>query len=146
MPEKFRPDDSLKKISKMMRDLDFCMMTTRGDGQELTSRPMSNNGNVEYDGDSYFFSSDDQPLVQQIETHPSVNLSFMGEKRLFVSVVGEAELIRDRELMKPHWRKSLEMWFKDGLDTAGLVMICVKGKNIKYWQDMESGEVTISKH
>ncbi|CAN5451916.1 pyridoxamine 5'-phosphate oxidase family protein [soil metagenome] len=134
---------SLKDISGKMRHLDFCMMTTTAEGEELASRPMSNNGDVEYDGNSYFFSSDRQSLVQEIEKNAQVNLSFVGDKKLFISVVGEAEVIRDREAFKQHWRKGLDEWFKEGVDTPGLVLIRVKGKNLKFWQNMDSGEVNL---
>jgi len=39
-----------------MRKLDFCMMTTQSD-KGMRARPMSNNGEVEFDGDVWFFSA-----------------------------------------------------------------------------------------
>ena len=42
----------------MMRDLDFCMLTTHAADGGLHARPMSNNGEVEFDGDVWFFSED----------------------------------------------------------------------------------------
>ncbi len=137
------PEQKLEDISKKMRHLDICMMTTSTEGNQLASRPMSNNGDVEYDGNSYFFSSDKQDVIRDLEKNPHVNLSFAGEKKLYISVVGEAELIRDRAEMKKHWQDSLEQWFEDGVDTPGIVMIHVKGKRIKYWQNWDSGEVKL---
>ena len=43
---------SLSDISKKMRKLDICMISTVGAYGHLTSRPMSNNGDVEYEGNS----------------------------------------------------------------------------------------------
>ncbi|GAC1417344.1 MAG: hypothetical protein NVS9B7_20860 [Flavisolibacter sp.] len=45
----------LETIIKLMRKLDTCMMTTRTGRGTFNSRPMSNNGDVTYDGNSYFF-------------------------------------------------------------------------------------------
>lgn len=137
------PGDKLEEISRKMRGIDYCMMTTVVDGGKLASRPMSTNGDVDYDGNSYLFSSDKQDLVKELEANPSVNLSFTGDKKLFISVVGEAELIRDRAEMKDHWQESLEQWFEDGIDTPGIVMIRVRGQRVKYWQNWDSGEVEL---
>lgn len=49
-------DLSLHDLSKKMAKLDFTMMATRSPNGTLTARPMSNNGDVEYQGDSYFFA------------------------------------------------------------------------------------------
>ena len=45
--------------------------------------------------------------------------------------------------MEEHWLKELEQWFKDGLDTKGIVMIHVKAKRIKYWHNEDEGEVKV---
>lgn len=134
---------SLGDISKKMRNIDYCMMTTTTEDGALSSRPMSTNGSVDYDGNSYLFSSDKQELIRDLEKNPHVNLSFMGDKQLFVSVVGEATLIRDREEMKKHWQDRLEQWFEDGIDTPGIVMIHVRGERIKFWQNWDSGEIRL---
>ena len=49
---------TMKEMSKAMAEIDFAMLRTRTDGGQLTTRPMSNNGEVEYDGDSFYFSWD----------------------------------------------------------------------------------------
>ena len=61
----FAPDD-LRAIAERMRDLDICMLTTR----TVTPSPcaaMSNNGQVELDGDTRFFAERDSAKVRQIE-------------------------------------------------------------------------------
>ena len=45
-------DLSLSDISEKMRDIDFTMRSTRTEGGAIAARPMSNNREVEYDGDS----------------------------------------------------------------------------------------------
>ena len=39
-----RPSATIKKIAKLMRDVDFCMLTTHTKGGGVRARPMSNNG------------------------------------------------------------------------------------------------------
>ena len=73
--------DSIRKIAQMMRDLDFCMLTTTSDDGRLHSRPMSNNGEVEFDGDVWFFSAADSRKIEEIEENPEVELSYADTKR-----------------------------------------------------------------
>ena len=47
------------------------MLTTHADDGTLHGRPMSNNGDVEFDGDSWFFARGDSRKVVEIEAAPS---------------------------------------------------------------------------
>jgi general stress protein 26 len=131
----------LSGISNKMRKIDICMLTTRSARGVLSSRPMSNNGDVAYDGNSYFFTWDGSGAVRDIEANAQVHLGFEGPKKLYISVSGSGKLIRSRARMEPHWIDELEQWFKEGIDTSGLVMIHVKAGRIKYWQGADQGEI-----
>jgi general stress protein 26 len=140
---------TLSDLSKKMRDIDFAMLSTRAEGGEIAARPMSNNGDVEYDGDSYFFTWEQAHTVRDITRDPQVGLSFAGAKGLlgkpplFISVEGKAELIRDKRAFEKHWTKDLEIWFKEGVDTPGLVLIKVHATRIHYWDGRDEGEVAV---
>ena len=58
---------TLPELAKKMQKIDFCMMLTRAEDGAIAGRPMSNNGDVEYDGDSYFFAMDDTRLFDDID-------------------------------------------------------------------------------
>ena len=143
---------TLADISEAMRDIDFCMLVSRAEDGSLGGRPMSNNREVEYEGTSHFFTCDHHRSVADIERDPSVGLSYQGKAGLmgivgkpgmFIHVQGEARLIRDKAKFAEHWDKELEFWFKDGIDTPGLVLIEVAAKRIHYWSGMEEGEVKV---
>ncbi len=139
---------TLKDISEAMKDIDICMMTTKTPTMALESRPMSNNRQVDYDGDSYFFCNGDCSAVKEITAKPEVNLSYVHEpallgKNMYISVTGDAHLHQDRTMLEKHWVKDLEVWFKDGLDTPGLTLIHVRATRIKYWKGYEEGEITL---
>jgi general stress protein 26 len=104
---------------------------------------MSNNGEVEYEGDSYFFTWEDSTKVKNIQEHPMASLAFQGNDMLFIHVNGEASLIHQRARMEPYWNKELERWFPEGLDTPGVVMIKVSARHIKYWHKEDEGEITL---
>lgn len=137
---------SLKAMAKMMADLDLCMFTTVAARGMTASRPMSNNGDADYDGNSYFFTWAKSKLARDVDKNKHVSLAFAGSKRLrklFVSVSGLGKVITDREKMRDHWNKDLEIWFDKGIDTPGIAMIEVKAKHIKYWHGRDEGEVIL---
>jgi general stress protein 26 len=116
---------TLADLSKKMRKIDIAMLSTLAEGGEIAGRPMSNNGEVDYDGESYYFTWEKSRMVSDIKRDPKVSLAFQGDKGFLVAVQGEAELSRDKTDFKEHWTPDLDQWFKDGVDTKGLVMIKV---------------------
>ena len=144
---------TLADISEAMRDIDFCMLVSRAEDGSLGGRPMSNNREVEYEGTSRFFTCDHHRSVKDIARDPSVGLSYQGKAGLmgvvgkpgvFIHVEGEARLVRDKERFAEHWRKELEMWFEQGIDTPGLVLVEVEARRIHYWDGMDEGEVRLA--
>ena len=142
---------SLKDLSEKMKDIDFAMLSTHSPGGEIGSRPMSNNRDVDYDGDSWFFTTQDTGMVTDIEADPNVALSYQGKAGLlglrpfFIAIAGEAELIHDKTLFAEHWTKDLGRWFKQGPDTPGLLMIKVHAKSAHFWDGEDKGEVLIER-
>ena len=139
----------LTDISEKMRDIDFAMLSTRTEGGALSGRPMSNNRQVEFDGDSYFFTCEDKRSVADIRRDPNVGLTYqsksgmLGMKPFFIAVEGRAELIQDKSRFAEHWTKDLDVWFKDGVDTPGLVLIKVAAQRLHYWDGFDEGEIAL---
>ena len=143
---------TLADISEAMRDVDFCVLTSRAQDGSIGGRPMSNNREVAYEGTSWFFTYDKHRSVADIERDSSVGLSYQGSAGLlgvvgkpgmFVHVEGEARLIRDKARFAEHWQKNLDRWFPQGIDTPGVVLIEVAAKRIHYWDGMDEGEVKL---
>jgi general stress protein 26 len=139
---------SLAEIAKEMADIDIAILSTHTENGEIANRPMSNNGDVTYDGTSYYFTYEQARAVSDIKRNPKVALGFSSEAGLFskgvyVAVEGDAELIRDKATFKQHWTSDLDKWFDDGVDTPGIVLIKVKAKRATYWKGREEGEVEL---
>lgn len=137
------PTRSLSDIATKMAEIDIAMLSTHTDGGAIAGRPMSNNGEVEYDGDSFYFTWDQSRMVSDIKADPRVSLAFQGEKAFLVAVEGEAELIHEKAQFEEHWTPGLDQWFEDGVETEGLVMIKVRATRAHYWDGEDSGEVTL---
>ncbi len=136
-------------LSEKMAKIDFAMLSTKTDNGAVASRPMSNNGDVDYDGDSYFFSYDSARTVSDVGRDPQVGLTFTGSRGLlgnppfFIGIEGKAEIIRDKGAFETHWTKGLERWFEQGVDTPGMVLIKVHAERIHYWDGEDGSEVAV---
>ena len=92
---------TIGEISKRMAGIDIAILSTHTEGGQIANRPMSNNGDVEYDGTSYYFTYEQARTVADIQANPKVALGFTGEGGIFsdaiyVAIEGNAELIRDK--------------------------------------------------
>ena len=135
---------SITQVANMMRDLDYCMFTTRAEDGGLRSRPMSNNGEVEFDGDVWFFSAAESRKVAEIEVDPLVELSYSDSDRfLFISMSGTAAIVRDIAKKRELWIDELERWFEDGPDDEDVVLIKVTPSVVAYWNGEENNEVAL---
>ena len=141
--ENWMSTKTLADIAEKMRDIDITMLSTHTDGGAIAARPMSNNREVEYDGDSYYFTWEQSRLVEDIRRDARVGLSFQGRKGFAVAVEGQAEVIKDKAAFEDHWTDGLDDWFKDGVDTDGLVMIKVHADRVHYWDGEDNGEVRV---
>jgi general stress protein 26 len=140
---------TLSDIAEKMKDIDFCMLTTVTDDGTLSSRPMSNNRDVDYDGDSWFFAYDDARFIQDVRANDQVGLTFAGDKSLlgkpgiFIAVEGKASLITDRLAFEEHWIDDMERWFPQGIETPGIALLKVHASRVHYWDGEEEGKVKI---
>ncbi len=140
---------SIQDLSQHMRKMDFCILSTREAGGGVSSRPMSNNGDVEFDGDVYFFSFENTRKVAAIDVDPAVTVSFsappslLGKPGIFIVIEGHATLIRDKAAFAEHWTRDLEIWFTDGIDTPGLVLLKVHARRIEFWDGDENAVVAV---
>jgi general stress protein 26 len=139
---------SIAEIAKGMAGIDIAILSTHTENGEIANRPMSNNGDVAYDGTSYYFTDERTRVVADIQRNPKVALGFSSASGLFsdglyVAVEGVAELIRDKVAFQQHWTSDLNKWFDKGAETPGLVLIKVKATRATYWKGREEGQVEL---
>lgn len=135
-----------KDVAKAMRDMDLCFMSTHGGDGTISSRPMSNNAQVDWDGDNWFFSHGDTRKVRELEADPAVTLDFQSRDSWITLLQGEAELHRDKALFADHWTKDLDRWFQAGIDTSGLTLIQVRARLAEVNGRMGEGRVDLTRH
>ncbi len=132
-------NEHVQKIAHMIKNMDFGMLTTQDDDGTLRSRPMSTNGNVEFDGDVYFFTYASTHKVLEAQHNPQVNVAFSDPKNQnYVSLSGTASLLRDKAKMTELWQPQLKAWFPKGLDEPDIALLKVTGHKAEYWDSPSS--------
>ena len=128
-----------EKLREMIKDIDLCMLTTVDEADDLHSRPMSLNGDVDDSGNLWFFTSSNSHKASEIERTPNVNVSFIDtDQQHYVSISGDAELVHDKQKIKELWKPVLKAWFPDGPDQADVALLKVKVKKAEYWDTPSS--------
>lgn len=125
-----------RSVDDAMAKIDFCMMQTVGE-HGVNSRPMSNNGVVQYDGDNWFFSRRGSAKVREIRADDRVHLTFADNGNAnFIAVWGTGEVVDDTDLKKKLWQPSLERWFENGPEDPEVTLIKVSAHKIQTWGRM----------
>lgn len=122
-----------KDVAEAMGKIDFCMMQTVGE-HGVNTRPMSNNGEVQYDGDNWFFSRSDSTKNGEMAQDDRVQLTFADTEEMnFISVWGQGKIVDDTAMKKKLWQPELERWFKNGPEDPGVSLIKVSAQRIQTW-------------
>lgn len=132
-------DDKLAKLREIVKAVDICMLTTVDERGELHSRPMSNNRDVEFDGDLWFFTYGSSHKVDEVGRVPKVNASFADvDGQLYASLTGMAKVVRERAKIEELWKPELRAWFPEGVDTPDIALLKVTVERAEYWDGSQS--------
>jgi len=133
-------DEQAAKLAELIADTQVCMFTTIADGCPI-SRPMAVQ-EVEFDGDLWFFTKQGGRKVDQINRERRVNVSF-SSRSSWVSVTGEAEVVRDVAKAKELWNAGIEAWFPGGPEDPDIVLVKVHADGAEYWDTPGAGVVSV---
>ena len=124
--------ESIEKIRDLTHGIDFCMLTTMDSGV-LRSRPMSTQV-FEFDGDLWFFTSDNTHKVEEIEKDGRVNAAYSDpDDNVYLSLSGRAEVVKDKAKIEELWSPVLKAWFPEGLDDPHLCLLRIPVEQAEYW-------------
>jgi general stress protein 26 len=138
---------TLKHVAEQMQGIDIAILSTHAADGRIACRPMSNNGDVKYDGRSFFFSYEQASCVSDIKRDPNVALGYSSSGLIsgsvYIAVEGTANLVRDKVAFQEHWTPDLDFWFEKGVDTPGLVLLEVRASRIKVWERNKEKELVL---
>ncbi len=135
-------DESINKLKELLEGIDFCMLTTIDEGH-LRSRPMSTQ-EFEFDGDLWFFTSEDTHKIDEIQKDNRVNVAYSKPNdNTYVSVSGRAEVVKDRAKIDELWSPVLKAWFPEGKDDTKLCLLKIPVEQAEYWDAPSSSIVQL---
>jgi general stress protein 26 len=130
--------DSHTILRQKIEHVRIGMLTTIDLENNLLSRPMTSQ-RVDNEGFLWFFVSDEAAVSKQIESNQSVNASFAApDINLYVSVSGNAEIIKDKETIRSMWSPLVSAWFPGGADNSHVSLIKVQVTSAEYWDSEKS--------
>ncbi|MEK6334400.1 MAG: pyridoxamine 5'-phosphate oxidase family protein [Acidobacteriota bacterium] len=133
-----QPDDLLK-LRELVKDIDFCMLTTIDENGDLHSRPMSANGEIDHAGNLWFFTGASSHKVSEVKSTPKVNVSFADpNNQNYVSITGSAQLVRDRRKIDELWKPEFKMWFPKGKEDPEVALLRIRLEKAEYWDSPSS--------
>jgi general stress protein 26 len=125
--------DQIHAIAAKIRNVRFGMFTTADSSNVLSSRPLTTQ-QIDNEGNMWFFTSDEADFTHDLAQHPQVNVSFSNpDEHLYLSVTGQAYLLKDRAKARELWNPQVRAWYQGGLDDPHLALIRVKIQTAEYW-------------
>ncbi len=130
--------DARNKVWDMIRNIRVALMVTQDDLGTLRSRPMAAQQD-RFEGQLWFFTKAGSSKTDDIKADSSVLLAYADPgSNAYVSVVGEAEIVNDREKIRAMWSEILRIWFPKGADDETIRLIKVDVAGAEYWNSASS--------
>jgi general stress protein 26 len=132
-------DEMRVKVREMIKDIQVAIMVTTTPEGRMHGRPMRAQ---KPDTDSktlWFFTKEGSSKVDEIEADPRVLLGYSDTKSQdFVSIAGQARLVRDKDMNKKLWTEDLRTWLPEGPEGEGVALIAVEIEGAEYWDAVAS--------
>jgi general stress protein 26 len=133
--------EQLQKFHDLLTRFDTGMLVTHGGATPLHGRPMAI-AQVEENCDLWFITSIDSPKTEEIRSNTEVLVTFQNKRDEFVTLSGQAELVRDRQKIAELWREPFKAWFPERQDDPSIALIHVSARQGEYWNNSGLNKVT----
>lgn len=136
-------EEAVEKLNDLVEDK-ICMFCTY-EGEEIVSRPMGTQG-VDEDGTIWFFSARNSLKNIQVERESKVYLMYADTgKHSYLTLKGNARIVKDREKIKALWNPMAKAWFEEGADDPDITLIRVIPDEGHYWNTKNGKLVSMLK-
>jgi general stress protein 26 len=136
--------EGIEKIQELAKN-ETCLFCTFEEDCRLNTRPMSTQ-DVDDEGQVWFFSRYDSDKNMQIDDNHKVQLLYSNPgKQHYLSIEGEANILRDRNKTDEIWNPIAKAWFTEGKNDPSLTLIKVRPRQIHYWETKDGKMVSFLK-
>ena len=134
-----------KSIVSKIQDIKVGMFTTMCKDNQLRGRPMTT-CEVEEDGFLWFFTSINSKLIDDLIEQDNVSISYTNiSKNQYISVKGQAILVRSKTKIEKLWNPLAKAWFPQGLEDPDLVLVKIQVNQAEIWDSGSSKIVVLAK-
>jgi general stress protein 26 len=131
------------RFGELIGAMRVAMLSTIDAEGQLANRPVAVQ-KVDADGSLLCLTADDGAVGRTLIAHPMVNLSFFNpEDMQFVSVQGQAAVVRDSARLQGLWAASGSQWFPEGPQHSRLALIRLDICQVEYWDARDAMMVTL---
>ena len=100
---------------------------------------ISLNGEVDQEGNLWFFTSASSHKVSEVSRTPKCNAGFAApDDNRYVSISGTAELVKDKSKIEELWKPELKAWFPEGAEQPDLALLRVGIEKAEFWDGPSS--------
>jgi general stress protein 26 len=121
-----------KKLNELLHGFRDAMLVTHADDGSIHGRPMSL-AEIEGDSDVWFATQIESPKVNEIKRDAHVAVTLQDGNGRYVSLSGQAEMVRDRATIDRLWSEAWKVWFPEGKTDPSLCLIKVRAARGEFW-------------
>lgn len=126
-----RKEEDKRKLVDALRGFETLMVATNAPNGTIHARPMAV-GEVDDACEVWFVTEKDSHKVDEIVADATALVTGQND-RSYVSLSGELDVIHDPERLAALWKSAWEVWFPDGPDAHGVVLMRLRPKIGEYW-------------
>lgn len=123
--------DEIEKIGELVGKARVAVITTVNLDGHLVSRPMAVKAR-DFDGELWFFTEDPSHKTDEVRANPEVNVA-LDAGGGWVSLAGEAEIVKDPAKIDELWDTGAEAWFTEGRNDPKVALLKVVAHTAEYW-------------
>jgi general stress protein 26 len=132
----------LAHLTELIHGIDVAMLTTVDRTGHLHSRPMMALRKPT-DGALWFFTQGHSHLVDDVNGHHPVNISYVDSTRgRYISVSGRARVVSDRAKKTELWERRLAEWLPNGVEDSSVVLLRVEVQEAELWESNNAREIS----
>lgn len=136
--------DENEQLRTLIGTAKIGIITTVNEDGALVSRPMAVKQR-DFDGDLWFFTEDPSHKTAEVRAHPQVNVALDSGKG-WVSLAGDAEVVKDEAKIDELWDTGAEAWFTEGRDDPKVALLKVTAHTAEYWATDEPKVLVLFKY
>ena len=122
------------KFHDLLTGFSNAMLVTRGGDGGMHARPMAI-ARIEDDCSVWFITGSESGKTDEIELDNAVLIVCQKERSSYLSMSGEAELVRNQAKINELWQEPFKVWFPGGREDPGIELIHVTPDCGEFWDN-----------